>query len=288
MPTPFLDEAILEREMEKSNKEVAKGTLQPIAASILMKILYAARMARFDLLKAVANLASKVTKWDEICDRRLHRLVCYVNSSLKFKLKGHVGDSMKDVKLSLYSDADFASCKDTSKSTSGVFISLEGPNTFLPLNAISKKQTVVSHSTPEAEIVAANLALRAEGLPALQLWDTILNRKVKIQVFEDNQATLQIMKSGKSSALRHLNRTHRVNLAWLAEVFKDNEQVDLFYCITSEQCADIMTKAFSNAESWLKVCRLVGITSEGDNKYGPDKEIRSVPRVKTTPTKAES
>ena len=41
------------------------GLLQPHAASILMKILYAARMARFDLLRATCRLACFITKWTE-------------------------------------------------------------------------------------------------------------------------------------------------------------------------------------------------------------------------------
>ena len=39
-----------------------RGILQPLAARVLMKILYAARMARFDLLRAVCNLACFVTR----------------------------------------------------------------------------------------------------------------------------------------------------------------------------------------------------------------------------------
>ncbi len=39
---------------EHHEKDV--GALQPIAAKVLMKILYAARMARFDLLRAVCRL----------------------------------------------------------------------------------------------------------------------------------------------------------------------------------------------------------------------------------------
>ena len=58
------------------------------------------------------------------------------------------------------------------------FMAFTGPNTFFPLNGVSKKQACVSHSTPEAEIVAANAAARLEGVPALQLWDAILERKV--------------------------------------------------------------------------------------------------------------
>ena len=101
-----------------------------------MEILYGARLARFDLLRPIAALASKITKWDTVYDGMLHRLVCYINSSLDYKLKGHIGDSIEDLNLTLYSDADFAACLDTAKSTSGVFIALTGPNSFFPLNAI--------------------------------------------------------------------------------------------------------------------------------------------------------
>eukprot|EP00972_Heterocapsa_arctica_P051565 7586300-Heterocapsa_arctica.AAC.1 len=106
-----------------------------------MKILCGARLARFDLLRAVGALATNIIKWDS---------------------RRSVGDSAELLQLTLYSDADFAGCPESAKSTSG-------PSTFFPLNAISKKQTCVSRYTPEAEIVAADLALRTEGLPTLQL-----------------------------------------------------------------------------------------------------------------------
>ena len=78
-------------------------------------------MARFDLLKAVANLAKKVTKWNAICDKRLHILICYINSSLDLRLKGHIGDSCDKLALFLYSDADFAGDKASSKSTRDIY-----------------------------------------------------------------------------------------------------------------------------------------------------------------------
>eukprot|EP00972_Heterocapsa_arctica_P056285 8304162-Heterocapsa_arctica.AAC.1 len=58
-----------------------------------MKILYGARLAGFDLLRAVGALATKIIKWDSRCDRMLHRLVCYIHSSLDLTLRGYVGDS---------------------------------------------------------------------------------------------------------------------------------------------------------------------------------------------------
>ena len=53
------------------------STLNHEADSVRMKILYAARMARFDLLKATNALACKLTKWDKKCDLQLRRLVAY-------------------------------------------------------------------------------------------------------------------------------------------------------------------------------------------------------------------
>ena len=68
------------------------GRLQPIAEKVLMKILYAARLCRFDLLPAVCHLATFVTKWTSECDRKLHRLVCYIHSSEHFRMVGWAGD----------------------------------------------------------------------------------------------------------------------------------------------------------------------------------------------------
>eukprot|EP00972_Heterocapsa_arctica_P091128 13447149-Heterocapsa_arctica.AAC.1 len=96
--TPFLDEDKVAEDCAK-DPDSAKGTLQPLASSVLMEVLYAARLAQFDLLKAVANLAKMVTKWDKGCDIMLHKLMCYISSSLDLILKGHIGDKPKDLTI---------------------------------------------------------------------------------------------------------------------------------------------------------------------------------------------
>ena len=55
-----------------------KGKLAPIAIRVLMTVLWAARLARFDLLRAVCALAQNVSKWTTECDRRLARLMGYI------------------------------------------------------------------------------------------------------------------------------------------------------------------------------------------------------------------
>ena len=98
------------------------GRLQPIAAKILMKMLYGARAARLDLLRAIGHLACFITRWTSECDRKLHRLMCYVDSSLRLQMGGWVGDPIDSVQPHLFADADFAGCTDTQRSTSGYYL----------------------------------------------------------------------------------------------------------------------------------------------------------------------
>ena len=103
-----------------------------------MKILFAARMARFDLLRATQSLASRVTKLSIECDVALHRLVSYIHCTKHHFLEGFIGDAFDECQLWLFADADHAGEHD-STSTTGSAIVLVGPNTYYPLNAFSKK-----------------------------------------------------------------------------------------------------------------------------------------------------
>ena len=167
--TPFHDNKVA-RPKEDDEKS---GRLQPIASKVLMKILFAARMARYDLLRATQSLASRVTKWSEDCDIGLHRLVSYINSTLDLTMHSFIGDRFRDCQLWLFADADFAGEHD-SKSTTGSYMVLVGPNTYFPINAFSKKQTAITMSSTEAEVIAANHAVRTQGLPSLSLFNYIL------------------------------------------------------------------------------------------------------------------
>ena len=83
------------------------GRLKPIATKVLMKVFYAARLARFDLLRAVANLARYSTKWTEEHDRRLAKLMQYIKSTLDYRQVGWIGDPIEQLNLHLHADANF-------------------------------------------------------------------------------------------------------------------------------------------------------------------------------------
>lgn len=68
--------------------------------------------------------------------------------------------------IHLYADADFAG-ESSKTSMSRVHVVMRGPHTNFPMNSRSKRLGCVRQSTPETEIVAADLAVRTEGIPAL-------------------------------------------------------------------------------------------------------------------------
>jgi hypothetical protein len=125
--TPYLEDT------ETVETEEPRGELQPIASRILMKILYAARMCRFDLLRPCCFLATRITKWGTCSDEALHRLVCYINSTLEVKMHAWVGNPPSEWEFVVYSDADFASDKTTSRSTTGVLSCIKASSHVLSI-----------------------------------------------------------------------------------------------------------------------------------------------------------
>ena len=96
---------------------------------------------------------------------------------------------------------------------------ISGPNSCYPIAMLSKGQTCVSHSTPEAELVAMDTTLRVIAMPP-QIMCTALVPHMKATVFRgDNEAMLHVIKTRRSPSMRYIARTHRVSVAWLHEVY---------------------------------------------------------------------
>eukprot|EP00959_Pyramimonas_sp_CCMP1952_P026192 549854-Pyramimonas_sp.AAC.1 len=96
-----------------------------------------------------------------------------------YRMSSWVGDRMEDVLLKQYSGADLASDIRTHRSTSASYQAIRGPYTRAGQSMGSQRQTCVSHGTLEADIVAADLALRLELLASLPLWEILLGRETR-------------------------------------------------------------------------------------------------------------
>jgi hypothetical protein len=108
--------------------------------------------------------------------------------------------------VTLFSDADWAGEKSAVKRISGVFLALTGPNSFMPLAAISERQDSLAHSSTETEVVAADTAVKKCGLPSLTLWEKVIGKPLTIRFWEDNEACVATLKMGNNPNLRYVSR----------------------------------------------------------------------------------
>ena len=85
-----------------------------------------------------------------------------------------MGNTAKQCRLRLLQDSDFAGDLEDSKSTFGGTLCIFESQTFIPISWMCKKQTAVSHSSTESEIIFLDARLRLDALFALELWDLIV------------------------------------------------------------------------------------------------------------------
>ena len=160
-----------------------------------MRLLWLSRLTRPDLSFIVTRLASRVTSWTKFEDRQLHRCVSYLNSSTEVVLTGSVSHK-GDVRLDVYTDADFAGCVHSVKSTSGLWVEVTGDGHSFPLFWQSKKQSSVARSTTESELIAMANGLFGEVYNLQAFLQALLGTVVNVQFYQDNSAVLQVLKAG--------------------------------------------------------------------------------------------
>ena len=165
---------LLHASMTTTLKKKKQNLLENCQIRVL-KCFFLARIGRPDILWSVNKLARSITKWTKACDKRLNRLISKIHHTCEYKQYCHVGDTAKQCRLGLFQDSDFAGDLEDSKSTSGGTLCVFGCHTFVPISWMCKKQTSVSHSSTESEIISLDTGLRLDGLLALELWDLIVS-----------------------------------------------------------------------------------------------------------------
>ena len=143
-----------------------------------------------------------------------------------------MGNTAKQCRLGLFQDSDFAGDLEDSKSTSGGTLCVFGSHTFVPISWMCKKQTSVSHSSTESEIISLDTGLRLDSLLALELWDLIVSVFGNISHVSDRTGKPV---NGKNKSHNKINDLHDIDLVpsnvqsanreALLYVFEDNEAV---------------------------------------------------------------
>ena len=169
-------------------------------------------------------------------------------------------------KLDVYSDANYAGCQDTGKSTSG-YVSLLGNNC---VSWSSRKQDVVALSTTEAEYVGlSNAAKELQWLKCIiaHMSPPIDGKEAAlvVELHGDNQGAIALAKDNKfHSRTKHiLPRFHYVRECLRLGFMR------LDYVATDQMLADLLTKALGRIkfENFKKLLG-IGKTGGGDTEAG--------------------
>ena len=102
-----------------------------------------------------------------------------------------MGNTAKQCRLGLFQDSDIAGDLEDSKSTCGGTLCIFGSHTFVPISWMCKKQTAVSHSSTECEIISLDTGQSLDGLPALELWDLIVSVLGNVSRVSDRSGKLE-------------------------------------------------------------------------------------------------
>ncbi|KAL5583478.1 hypothetical protein UlMin_015920 [Ulmus minor] len=236
--------------VEKGLKLVKDPTGKMIDSTLYKQIvgsLMYLTATRPDLMHAVSLISRFMEKPKEIHLLAAKRILRYLCGTTKFGLfykKGEQSD------LFGFTDSDYAGDLDDRRCTSGYVFMLGST----AVSWSSKKQPIVTLSTAEAEFVAAtSCACQAIWLRKI-LEELKFKQTDSTQIFCDNSSAIKLSKNPVfHGRCKHID----VKYHFLRDLTKD-EVIDIVYCRSEDQVADIFTKPLKLA-SFLKLRKLLGV-----------------------------
>ena len=177
------------------------------------------------------------------------RTLCNLGRTKNLALTYSAKDKDSEQRMVLrYSDAEYAGCLSTAKSTSGILITYQG----LPIYWRSKRQPLVTVSTAESELVAlTDTALQVQWLQMLLSED--FQFKTTNKLLCDNRATTRIAEDPIcSQKTRHIEVRYKK-----VQELVDQKKNKVEWVPTHLQFADAFTKALPNTklqESRVSLC----------------------------------
>ncbi|KAK4398009.1 Retrovirus-related Pol polyprotein from transposon RE1 [Sesamum angolense] len=199
--------------------------------SLIGSLLYLTT-TRPDIMFATSLLSRFMQSPSQVHYAAAKRILRYLRGTKDF---GIWYKSTNDAKLVGYTDSDWAGSVDDMKNTSGYIFSL-GTGIF---SWASKKQATVAQSSAEAEYIAA-AATSNQAIWLRRILEDIGEKQEEpTTIYCDNKSAIAITKN----PVQH-SRTKHIDIKYhsLREATTRGE-IELKYCSTEEQLADIFTKA---------------------------------------------
>ena len=213
--------------------------------SVTGSLLFIARLIRPEILFAVIQLTKFASNPLKVHYEAALRIVQYLFNTVDLVLKF---EKPKFMSLTGFSDSDWANDVIDRKSYSGYTIYLNGN----PVVWSCSKQKLISQSSDEAEIIAANEATR-ELTYCNHLFKEITGHDVRAQLFTDNAGVIRTSDRGFGKKTKHIS----VRELYIRQQVKRGE-LDVIQIKSEQNVADIFTKSvnlqlFNNLKSRLNL-----------------------------------
>jgi hypothetical protein len=186
-------------------------------------------MDRPDIQYSVKEVCRDMSKPTSGSLRRLKRIGCYLKR--KPRLIWKFDTQEEQYIMNVYTDANWAGCRKTRKSTSGGVIMLG----MHCLRTWAKTQAVRAKSSAESELYAA-VRVGCEGLGALTMMSE-LGKNLSMRLHIDSTAAKAILERVGLQKIRHLD----VDTLWMQDLAA-KEHIDIRKIPGDKNVADLMTK----------------------------------------------
>ena len=199
--------------------------------SMLMTLMYLARLTRPDILLAVTHLASKA-HCATVSDRtHLKRVIWYLDKTLDLGVYIHC----TELSYHCHCDASHVAhdLKGSGRGHTGYVISMGPEHSYV--HARSGKQKIATNSSTEAEVVALVEALKLRHV----LTELAVAQLAPISVYEDNQSSIimvETLNSPNNNSRHFICRVGYLHDLWKAGILK------MIYLATELMTADTLTK----------------------------------------------
>jgi hypothetical protein len=198
-------------------------------------LFYVARATRPDIAHAVSQVARFMDRPGPCHREAVLRIYLYLCRTRNVALRMRASDMALSVHdCEAFSDADWAGCTETSKSTTGWIVRVGGSTVAW----YTKRQGSVAQSSCEAEYVAAAAAANEVVWWRRLLSDFGHGGTGPTKLYCDNKAaTVLARHSGRFDATKHIGlRLH------VLRRYQENKVVDVTWLPATDMVADIMTK----------------------------------------------
>ena len=86
-----------------------------------------------------------------------------------------------------------------------------------------------------------------------------ISDRTSMIIMEDNDAVIKMTIKVRAPTMRHMQRTHRIDVDSLFENIHKMQGLSIKYISTKLQIADIFTKGSFSVQTWNSLCKLLQI-----------------------------